>query len=141
MLDDATLAATSAALNAVSTVLLLAGRRAARSAAVELHGKLMSAAILTSALFLVAYGSRWLLFEPHRFAGEGLARAFYLAILFPHMIAAMAVPYIALRAAFLGRAGRVDAHRALVRWGWPVWLFVSVSGVVVYALLYHWPAA
>ena len=55
MLDDATLAATSAALNAVSTVLLLAGRRAARSADVELHGKLMSAAILTSALFLVAF--------------------------------------------------------------------------------------
>lgn len=140
MLDDATLAATSAVFNLASTSLLLAGRRAVKRGDRDRHRLLMSAAILTSALFLIAYGSRWLLFEPRKFAGEGAARLAYLTILVPHMILAMAVPYVALRAAFLARAGRLTEHVRLVRWGWPVWLFVSVTGVIVYALLYHWPA-
>jgi uncharacterized membrane protein YozB (DUF420 family) len=139
-LSDAALAAISAVLNIAATVGLLAGRAAARAGRVDRHRAIMAATILISALFLIAYASRWLLYEPRRFGGEGLARGLYLTILFPHMILAMAVPYIALRAAFLGRAGRIDAHRALVRWGWPVWLFVSITGVVVYAMLYHWPA-
>jgi uncharacterized membrane protein YozB (DUF420 family) len=138
--SDAILAATSAVLNVAATIGLLAGRAAARAGRVDRHRAIMVATIALSALFLLAYGSRWILYEPRRFSGEGLARVAYLAILFPHMILAMAVPYIALRAAFLGRAGRIDAHRALVRWGWPVWLFVSVTGVIVYAMLYHWPA-
>jgi len=138
--SDATLAALSACLNVAATVGLLAGRAAARAGRVDRHRVTMVATIALSGLFLLAYGSRWVFYEPRRFGGEGVARAVYLGILFPHMILAMTVPYIALRAAFLGRAGRIDAHRALVRWGWPVWLFVSITGVVVYAMLYHWPA-
>lgn len=140
MFDDATLAATSAIFNVGSTLLLLSGRAAVKRGDRELHRKLMSAAILTSALFLVAYGSRWILFEPRKFAGDGAARAVYLTILIPHMVLAMAVPYVALRAAFLARAGRLAEHVRLVRWGWPLWLYVSLTGVIVYAMLYHWPA-
>jgi len=138
--SDATLAAVSAVFNVAATIGLLTGRAAARAGRIDRHRALMTLTIILSACFLVAYASRWLLFEPRQFSGDGAARIFYLSILIPHMILAMTVPYIALRAAFLGRAGRIDAHRALVRWGWPVWLFVSVSGVVVYAMLYHWPA-
>jgi uncharacterized membrane protein YozB (DUF420 family) len=140
MLDDATLAATSAVFNVASTTLLILGRAAAKSGLHERHRKIMTAAIVTSALFLIAYASRWVAFEPRKFAGDGVARIVYLTILIPHMILAMAVPYVALRAAFLGRAGRLEAHVKLVRWGWPVWLFVSVTGVIVYGFLYHWPA-
>ena len=138
-MDDATLAGTSAVFNLLSTTLLVSGRLAIRRGLQETHRRLMLAALVTSALFLVAYAGRWLMFEPRKFEGLGLARGLYLGILFPHMLLAMVVPYIALRAAFLGTRGRVADHRRLVRWGWPVWLFVSVSGIAVYAMLYHWP--
>lgn len=138
-MDDATLAGTSAVFNLASTTLLIGGRVAIRRGLQDTHRKLMVAAVVTSAFFLVAYLSRWVMFEPRKFAGEGLFRGLYLGILFPHMVLAMIVPYIALRAAFLGSRGRFEDHRRLVRWGWPVWLFVSVTGIAVYAMLYHWP--
>lgn len=140
-MSDPVLAATSAVFNVLATVLLITGRLAIRRGDRERHGRLMGAALLASALFLAAYLGRWILFEPHRFAGEGLWRGVYLAILFPHMLLAMTVPYFAVRALLLARAGRFEEHVRLVRVGWPVWLFVSVTGVVVYGMLYHWPAA
>lgn len=140
-MTDELLAGTSAIFNVLATACLLYGRVAIKGGDREKHRVVMLAALVSSALFLSAYAGRWLFFEPHKFAGEGLARGVYLAILFPHMLLAMTVPYFALRAFFLARAGRFEAHVKLVRVGWPVWLFVSITGVVVYGMLYHWPVA
>ena len=73
--------------------------------------------------------------------GQGVVRPIYFAILISHILLAVAVPVLALRMFFLAWKGRWDAHRRLGRVTMPVWLYVSVTGVVIYAMLYHLPAA
>ena len=127
----------NATLNATSAVLLLLGRRAAKAHAVERHRKTMLAAVATSALFLVFYLVRWSLTGTHRFVGPPGIRAAYLVLLATHMLLAIVVVPMVLRSLQLGLARRDAAHRKLVRWTFPVWLYVSVTGVVVYVMLYH----
>ncbi|HSR43474.1 MAG TPA: DUF420 domain-containing protein, partial [Longimicrobiales bacterium] len=73
----------------------------------------------------------------HRFAGEGTARTVYLGILFSHMVLAVAVVPLVLRLLWLVAKRRFHAHARLARWAYPVWLYVSVTGLAVYVLLYH----
>ena len=129
----------NAALNALAFVLAALGFVAIRRGARERHRRLMLAACATSALFLASYLTRVVLTGTHRFPGEGALRAAYLSILGSHtLLAAVALPLV-LRTLFLALRARFPDHRRIARATLPIWLYVSVTGVVVYILLYHVP--
>jgi putative membrane protein len=133
----AALPAWNAALNAACAVLLLLGFRAIRAGRRARHRRLMIAAVAVSAIFLASYLVRVALTGTHRFPGSGPLRWLYLAILLSHTaLAAVAAP-MALRTLFLGARDRLAEHRRLARFTLPVWLYVSVTGVLVYLLLYQ----
>ncbi len=126
-----------ATLNATSAILLFAGWRFIRAGRVKPHKRCMIAAFITSTLFLTCY----VIYHAHigskPFPGHGVMRTIYFSILIPHVIlAAVIVPMVIIT---LSRAlrERFDRHRAIARWTLPLWLFVSVSGVVVYLMLYQ----
>jgi uncharacterized membrane protein YozB (DUF420 family) len=129
--------AVNASLNAVCAVLLLAGWGGIRLRRIHWHVACMASALAVSAAFLVSY----LLYHAHagsvQFVGTGWMRPVYFTILLTHTVLAVAVVPLALRSAWLGRTRRFDAHVRLARWTLPIWLYVSVTGVVVYAMLYH----
>ncbi len=127
----------NAALNGTSAVLVVLGFRAIRDGQRERHRALMLAALLSSTLFLAGYLTRVALSGTHAFPGTGLARALYLLLLASHTIfAAVAAPMI-LRTLFLALRDRFPDHRRLARLTLPIWLYVSVTGVLVYVLLYQ----
>jgi len=134
---EALLPAWNAALNATSAVLLVSGFRAIRAGERARHQRLMVGAVAVSAVFLVSYLTRVALTGTHRFPGDGALRWLYLAILLSHTVLAMAAAPMALRTLFLGWKGRFADHRALARFTFPIWLYVSVTGVLVYLLLYQ----
>ncbi|MDX2087493.1 MAG: DUF420 domain-containing protein [Kofleriaceae bacterium] len=129
--------AINAALNLTSFILLVGGRMAIARGDTELHRKRMLAAFTTSSVFLVSYLIRFATSGAHKYPGTGWDKYLYLAILFSHMILAVVlVPYVigALKHAL---AGKFDKHKRLVRVTWPLWMYVSVTGVIVYLMLYH----
>ena len=130
-----------ASLNGASAVLLVAARGMIRHGRKAAHRGLMLAALATSSLFLTSY----LYYHAHvgsvRFAGRGWSRPVYFTILASHtVLAAAVVPLVAIT---LSRAlgERFDRHRVIARWTYPIWLYVSVTGVVVYLMLYRLFAA
>jgi len=127
----------NAALNATSAGLLLLGWRAIRSGRRERHRALMLSALGTSVLFLAGYLTRVALTGTHRFPGTGALRAAYLALLGSHTVLAAATVPLVLRALWLAWHGRFEAHRGIARIAFPVWLYVSVTGVLVYLVLYQ----
>ncbi len=131
------LAAVNAGLNLTSAVLLLAGLRFILRREIARHRLCMLGAVTSGALFLVFYVTRFSLTGSHAFAGPDPVRPWYLAILFSHMVLAVVVLPLVVRLLFLARRERFDAHRRLARWTLPVWLYVSVTGLVVYLMLYH----
>lgn len=132
-----TLAMVNALLNASSAVALGTGFFFIRRKAIDQHRRAMLTAVGASALFLVFYVSRVLLTGTHEFAGTGFARTAYLGILFTHMILAVVVLPFVLRLLWLVRQKRFDEHKKLARFVFPVWAYVSVTGLVVYMLLYQ----
>lgn len=135
------LATTNAVLNALSAVLLVAGWVAIRRGQVKKHRAAMTAAFALSAVFLACYLVYHWNVGHVPFSGTGLVRGVYLAILATHVVLAATVPLLALRMFFLAYRGRFDAHRRLGRVALPIWLYVSVTGVVIYLMLYHlWPS-
>jgi uncharacterized membrane protein YozB (DUF420 family) len=135
------LATTNAVLNSVAAVLLVAGWVFIRRGQWRAHRAAMVAAFATSAVFLVCYLVYHYLEGSRKYAGPESLRLVYYAILLTHVILAAAVPVLAVRMFFLAWKGRWEAHRRLGRWTMPIWLYVSVTGVVIYAMLYHLPAA
>jgi putative membrane protein len=127
----------NAALNATSATLLFAGWRAIRTGRRELHRRLMLGACASSTLFLAGYLTRIALTGTHRFPGGGALRAAYLAILASHTLLAAATLPLALRTLQLSLGSRFTEHRRVARVTFPVWIYVSVTGVAVYVLLYH----
>lgn len=127
----------NAVLNATSTVFLALGFVFIKSGRRTAHQKAMLGAVVTSALFLIFYVIRFSLTGTHKFAGEGMARTVYLSILFSHMVLAVVVVPLVLRLLFLAFKERFDEHRRLARWTFPIWMYVSVTGIVVYLLLYQ----
>lgn len=103
------------------------------------HRRAMLSAFGASCVFLVFYLSRIALFGDRHFTGEGAVRIAYFVLLASHVLMAMAVVPLVLRALYLGLRGRFEQHQAWARRAYPVWLYVSVTGVMVYAMLYHWP--
>lgn len=137
-MDLSFLPGVNAALNTGAALLLWRGRRLARAGRIDAHRRTMLAAFCVSTLFLTFYllHKAWRGFENTTFHAEGLAKAAYLGLLASHVVLAMAVPLLAIALIRLGLSGRIDSHRRLARWAWPVWIYVSVTGVVIYLLLY-----
>jgi uncharacterized membrane protein YozB (DUF420 family) len=128
--------AINATLNGASGVLLLIGHSFIKRGRMAAHRACMIAAVVTSSLFLISY----LYYHAHvgsvHFAGRGWSRPVYFSILISHTIlAATIVPLVIIT---LSRAlrGKFDKHRAIARWTYPLWLYVSVTGVVIYLMLY-----
>jgi uncharacterized membrane protein YozB (DUF420 family) len=131
------LPALNAALNLTSAVLVLLGYRAIRRLQIERHRKLMLSAAAVSALFLVSYLTYHAQVGSVGFTAQGIPRAIYFAVLISHTILAVAALPLVLRTLYLGWKRRDDRHRRIARWTLPIWLYVSVTGVVVYVMLYH----
>jgi putative membrane protein len=126
----------NAALNAASATLLFVGWRAIRSGRLGLHRALMIAACASSTLFLAGYFTRIALTGTHRFPGEGALRALYLTILASHtVLAALTLPLV-LRTLQLSLGARFPEHRRVARLTFPIWMYVSVTGVAIYVMLY-----
>src|SRR5688572_18526126 len=127
----------NAVLNSISAILLVWGYVLIRRKRIATHRKVMQAAFATSCLFLICY----LLYHSQvgsvRFQKTGAIRTVYLGILLTHAVLAATVPALAIITLRRGRAGRYDRHRRIARWTLPIWLYVSITGVVVYAMLYH----
>jgi putative membrane protein len=133
------LALVNACLNGSAAVCLFVGWRAIRAGNRRLHGWLMASAFVISILFLVSYLLRVYLTGTHRYPGSGMWKAIYLAILLSHMVLAVITPPLAIRTVWLAAKKRFAEHRRIVRWTLPIWMYVSVTGVLVYVLLYHPP--
>lgn len=129
--------AVNAMLNGASTVFLFAGWLAVRRGDVAFHRACMVSAFATSTAFLASYLVRFAISGTHRYPGDGLDKTLYLVILFSHMVLAVVVLPLILRALWLGYRRRWDDHRRVARWAWPMWMYVSVTGVAVYGMLYH----
>lgn len=132
------LATTNAILNSLATVLLVAGWVAIARGRVKAHRAAMVAAFLTSAVFLACYLAYHYAVGHVSFRGTGAVRHVYFSILISHILLAVTVPILALRMFFLAWKGRFDAHRRLGRIALPIWLYVSVTGVLIYFMLYRW---
>lgn len=138
------LPAINATLNATSTVLLLLGFNYIRAKKIEQHRRMMLSAFVISIVFLACYLlHKWLLFQTTgsyntTFQGEGIWRTVYFTILITHVTLAACVPVLAIITIRRGLAMRIDPHRRIAKITLPIWLYVSVTGVVVYFMLYHW---
>lgn len=137
-MDFSILPPINAALNATATVLLLRGRQLARQGAVEAHRRVMLSAFGVSSLFLVLYVGHKVSknFENTTFNAEGWAKTAYLLLLGSHVLLAMSVPVFALLLIRLGLRDERDRHRRMARVAWPIWIYVSITGVLIYLLLY-----
>lgn len=129
--------AINAALNLTCFVFLVAGRVAIARGDEQLHRKRMLTAFTASSVFLVSYLIRFATTGAHKYPGEGWDKTFYLVTLFSHMV--LAVVLVPLVVTSLHRAfkGNFAAHKKIVRFTWPIWMYVSVTGVIVYLMLYH----
>lgn len=142
----------NATLNTIATVLLVLGLVRIRRREERGHGKLMTAAFAVSCLFLVSYLTYHTMVGRVDFTEPGWPKLVYYPILISHVVLAATVPVLAILALrqgarALGWIGSGDdparfraSHRKIVRWAYPIWLYVSVTGVAVYLMLYHiWP--
>jgi len=135
-LGDA-LAPLNALLNFTSACFLLCGYAFIRRKQVTRHRICMKGAVTASALFLIFYVARFSLTGAHKFAGVGAARGVYLTILFSHMVLAVVALPLVIRTFRLALRGNYEVHRRWARWTYPIWLYVSITGLIVYAMLYH----
>ena len=131
------LPALNACLNATSALFLLLAYLAIRRREIDRHRGLMLAAAITSAVFLASYLTYHARVGSVRFTGQGPVRTIYFAILISHTILAVTVLPLVLRTLYLGLRRRDGQHRRIARWTFPIWLYVSVTGVVVYVMLYR----
>jgi uncharacterized membrane protein YozB (DUF420 family) len=131
----------NASLNGASTILLLVGRWFISQRRIAAHRVMMVTAVITSTLFLISY----LYYHAHvgsvRFQGTGWSRPVYFTILVSHVVLAAAIVPLVIITLTRALRERFDRHRAIARWTFPLWLYVSVTGVLVYFMLYHWFAA
>lgn len=132
------LATLNATLNTTAFILMGLGWLAIKRGERERHKKLMISAFVASCVFLASYLTRIALYGDTRFQGEGAIRILYFAILIPHILLAMAVAPMVIVTLNHGLKERFDSHRRIAKVTFPIWAYVSVTGVIVYAMLYHW---
>jgi putative membrane protein len=133
------LALANAVLNGTSALLIVSGRIAIAQGRRRVHRAFMVAAFVTSSIFLLSYLSRVALTGTHVDPHHGILHAAYLAILGSHMLLAMAVVPLVLSTLWLAGKKSFAKHKRVARLTFPIWLYVSVTGVVVYVVLYHVP--
>lgn len=136
MIAAAQLPDLNAALNSLSAVFLFAGYRFIRANNREAHRRCMLAAFVCSVLFLASYLVYHFQVGSVRFQGQGAIRVVYFAVLITHTVLATAVVPLVLITLVRALRERFDAHRRIARWTLPIWLYVSVTGVIVYGMLY-----
>lgn len=134
------LPAVNAGLNGLASVFLLLGYVFIKTERKSQHGLMMGAAFVTSCVFLVTYVLHKILVKGVHtpFGGEGAMRAIYFFILITHIILAIAIVPLALMSMSRALKQRYEAHRRISQWTWPIWMYVSVTGVLVYFMLYVW---
>lgn len=137
MIELAHLPAVNATLNSIAFVLLVIGQRFIRRGNVVAHRRCMLSAFGVSMLFLMTYLTYRFLGEDKKFGGTGWIRPVYFFILFTHVSLAIFVPILATWTLVLGLKGRYEKHRRLARITFPIWVYVSVTGVLVYLLLFQ----
>jgi putative membrane protein len=131
------LATADAVLNSIAALLLVSGYALIKRGHETVHKWTMLAALGVSSAFLICYLTYHLTAEPTTFGGSGPIRGLYLSILISHVTLAATVPVLAIWTAILGLKDRRRAHRKLAWWTFPIWLYVSITGVIVYLMLYH----
>ncbi len=127
----------NALLNSTSAILLLAGFRFIRLGRIQAHRLCQVSAVLTSSLFLVSYLTYHYYHGATKFPGQGLVRPLYFTILTTHTILAVVIVPLILVTLYRAARGDFVRHRRIARWTLPLWLYVSVTGVIVYLMLYH----
>lgn len=137
MADYSVFPALNASLNGASAVLMVTGHSLIRRGKVQLHCACMLTAVSTSTVFLACY----LYYHAHvgsvHFPGHGWARGLYFSILISHTILAAAVPVLVVLTLTFAFQQKFERHRRIARWTYPIWLYVSVTGVIVYLMLYR----
>lgn len=137
MIEIADLPVVNATLNAVSLLLLLAGYWFIRRKRITAHRRCMICAFCVSIAFLACYLTYRFAGAEKRFGGTGLVRPIYFFILFTHVPLAATIPFLASRTLYLAARGRFDKHRRIARVTFPIWIYVSVTGVLVYLFLFQ----
>ena len=130
----------NAALNGLATILILTGFVLIKTGNRQAHRKVMTAALVVSAIFLVGYVYHKIEVRGVHtlFGGEGLIKTVYYVMLISHILLAMAILPLVLRTFALAIKGDYDRHKRWAKWTFPIWLYVSVTGVLVYFFLYQW---
>ena len=131
------LPALNAALNATCAVLLVIGWTLIKRGRIRQHRAVMIAAVSTSALFLISYLIYHAQVGSVRFTGTGAIRTVYFTVLLTHTVLAAVIVPMVLITLSRGLSGKYDPHRRIARWTMPIWLYVSVTGVIVYLMLYQ----
>ncbi len=134
----------NAALNGLATVLITVGFILIKLGKKEAHRRVMTAACVVSAVFLVGYVAHKIgVRGVHtKFGGEGAIQTLYYTMLISHVILAMSIAYLVPRTFSLAIKGQIERHKVWARWTFPIWYYVSVTGVLIYFFLYRWwPAA
>ncbi|MDF3131042.1 DUF420 domain-containing protein [Kiritimatiellaeota bacterium B1221] len=136
-MPDNPLPTLNATLNLIALIFLLLGRFYVKRGNVRVHSQMMTGALITSAFFLTSYlYYHFVVGSPQKYDGTGFMRIMYFLILFPHiLLAAIQVPFI-VAVAWSAWTKRFILHVKLVKWVWPVWVYVSITGVLVYLMLY-----
>ena len=129
--------ALNAVLNLTSFAFLIAGRMAIARNDVPLHRKRMLSAFAASTIFLISYLIRYAISGTHKYPGSGWDKTLYLVILFSHMALAVVLLPLVLTALKRALTSQFEAHKRIVRFTWPIWVYVSATGVLVYLMLYH----
>jgi uncharacterized membrane protein YozB (DUF420 family) len=132
------LATLNATLNALSGLCLLCGYVFIRRGRIQQHKRCMLAAFFSSTLFLISYVVYHANAGSRPFTGVGPIRLVYFTILLTHVILAALILPLAIVTLRRGLTARFDQHKRIARWTLPLWLYVSVTGVIIYVMLYHW---
>lgn len=127
----------NASLNTISALFLIAGYRFIRAGFIRAHRNCQIAALVTSTCFLVSYLTYHYYHGDTRFLGQGIVRPFYFTILITHVILAIVIVPLVLITVYRAARGDFIRHRKIARWTLPLWLYVSVTGVIVYLMLYR----
>ena len=128
----------NATLNFTSAILLITGRYFIKQGNRAVHKKCMVLAFGVSSFFLISYITYHAIHQITTFQGQGWVRPLYFTILMTHTILAVVVVPLVIMTLRRGLKNSFDRHRAIAKWTFPIWLYVSVTGVVVYLMLYHW---
>ncbi len=133
------LPAVNASLNGLSTVFLTLGYVFIRRQRRDAHRNCMIAAFLTSTIFLASYLTyHFTVTAVTKFQGQGFVRYLYFVILITHIILAVVIVPMILTTLYRASKQRWEAHRKIARWTWPLWMYVSITGVLIYMMLYQW---